>query len=67
MEINEVLAILMFVSFIGLLFVGFPVAWTLGGIGIIFAAISIIVVQGLAAAGGRTCLDASWGSQRCCP
>jgi len=42
MEINEVLAILMFVSFIGLLFVGFPVAWTLGGIGIIFAAISII-------------------------
>ncbi len=42
MEINEVLAVLMFVSFIGLLFVGFPVAWTLGGIGIIFAAISII-------------------------
>jgi tripartite ATP-independent transporter DctM subunit len=42
MEINEVLAILMFVSFIGLLFVGFPVAWTLGGIGVIFAAISIL-------------------------
>jgi tripartite ATP-independent transporter DctM subunit len=42
MEINEVLAILMFVSFIGLLFVGFPVAWTLGGIGILFAAISIV-------------------------
>jgi tripartite ATP-independent transporter DctM subunit len=42
MEINEVLAILMFVSFIGLLFVGFPVAWTLGGIGVIFAAISIV-------------------------
>jgi len=42
MEINEILAILMFVSFIGLLFVGFPVAWTLGGIGIIFAAISIV-------------------------
>jgi len=42
MEINEVLAVLMFVSFIGLLFVGFPVAWTLGGIGIIFAAISIV-------------------------
>jgi tripartite ATP-independent transporter DctM subunit len=42
MEINEVLAILMFVSFIGLLFAGFPVAWTLGGIGIIFAAISIV-------------------------
>lgn len=42
MEINEVLAILMFLSFIGLLFVGFPVAWTLGGIAIIFATISII-------------------------
>jgi tripartite ATP-independent transporter DctM subunit len=42
MEINEVLAILMFVSFIAMLFVGFPVAWTLGGIGIIFAAISIV-------------------------
>ncbi len=41
MEINEFLAILMFVSFIGLLFVGFPVAWTLGGIAIVFAAISI--------------------------
>jgi tripartite ATP-independent transporter DctM subunit len=41
MEINEVLAILMFVSFIGLLFAGFPVAWTLGGIAIVFAAISI--------------------------
>ncbi len=41
MEINEILAILMFVSFILLLFAGFPVAWMLGGIAIIFAAISI--------------------------
>ncbi|MGF1641090.1 MAG: TRAP transporter large permease subunit [Rhodospirillales bacterium] len=41
MEINEILAILMFLSFIGLLFVGFPVAWTLGGVAVIFAAISI--------------------------
>jgi tripartite ATP-independent transporter DctM subunit len=41
MEINEILAILMFVSFIALLFVGFPVAWTLGGIAMVFAAISI--------------------------
>ena len=31
----------MFASFIALLFVGFPVAWTLGGVAIIFAAISI--------------------------
>ena len=41
MEINEILAIAMFVSFIALLFVGFPVAWTLAGIAIVFAAISI--------------------------
>jgi tripartite ATP-independent transporter DctM subunit len=41
MEINEILAILMFVSFIGLLFFGFPVAWTLAGIAIVFASISI--------------------------
>lgn len=41
MPINEILAILMFVSFIVLLFVGFPVAWTLGGIAVVFAAISI--------------------------
>jgi tripartite ATP-independent transporter DctM subunit len=43
MEINEVLATLMFLSFIGLLFAGFPVAWTLGGVAILFAAISIIL------------------------
>jgi len=41
MEINEILAILMFVSFIGLLFMGFPVAWTLTGVAMVFAAISI--------------------------
>jgi len=41
MEINEILAIAMFLSFIFLLFAGFPVAWMLGGIAIIFAAISI--------------------------
>lgn len=42
MEINEILAILMFVTFIGTLFLGFPVAWTLGGIAIVFAAISML-------------------------
>ncbi len=41
MELNEYLAIAMFLSFIALLFTGFPVAWTLGGIAIVFAAISI--------------------------
>ncbi|GGO82627.1 C4-dicarboxylate ABC transporter [Marinobacterium nitratireducens] len=37
MEANEILVIAMFLSFIALLFTGFPVAWVLGGIGIIFA------------------------------
>lgn len=37
MEANEILVIAMFLSFIALLFTGIPVAWVLGGIGIIFA------------------------------
>jgi tripartite ATP-independent transporter DctM subunit len=41
MELNEYLAISMFITFIALLFTGFPVAWILGGIAIVFAAISI--------------------------
>lgn len=40
MSINEILATLMFVTFIGLLFTGFPVAWVLGGLAIIFTAIA---------------------------
>ncbi|MGB0204879.1 MAG: TRAP transporter large permease [Neptuniibacter sp.] len=37
MDANEVLVIAMFLSFIALLFTGIPVAWVLGGIGIVFA------------------------------
>ncbi len=37
MDANEILVIAMFLSFIALLFTGFPVAWVLGGIGILFA------------------------------
>jgi len=37
MEANEILVVAMFLSFIALLFTGFPVAWVLGGIGILFA------------------------------
>jgi len=37
MAINEILVILMFVTFIALLFTGFPIAWVLGGVGILFA------------------------------
>jgi len=36
MEFNEVLCILMFASFIGLLFTGYPVAWVLGGVAVFF-------------------------------
>ncbi|MDP6968889.1 MAG: TRAP transporter large permease subunit [Gammaproteobacteria bacterium] len=36
MEANEILVIAMFGSFILLLFTGFPVAWVLGGVGVIF-------------------------------
>lgn len=37
MDANEILVIAMFLSFIALLFTGIPVAWVLGGIGIVFA------------------------------
>ncbi len=37
MEANEIMVIAMFLSFIVLLFTGFPVAWVLAGVGIIFA------------------------------
>ena len=45
MEINEILAITMFASFIVLLFTGFPVAWVLGGVALIFAIISMMADQ----------------------
>ncbi|OZG71024.1 C4-dicarboxylate ABC transporter [Hahella sp. CCB-MM4] len=41
MEANEWLAIAMFASFILLIFSGFPVAWLLGGIAVIFTGISL--------------------------
>lgn len=37
MEVNEILVIAMFLSFIVLLFTGFPVAFVLGGVGVAFA------------------------------
>ncbi len=45
MEINEILVIGMFVSFILLLFTGIPVAWVLGGVGVIFAGIGYLADQ----------------------
>lgn len=43
MSINEFLSIMMFVSFIGLILTGFPVAWVLGGLSILFTAIAIVL------------------------
>jgi tripartite ATP-independent transporter DctM subunit len=43
MWINNLLAILMFVSFIGLILTGFPVAWVLGGLSVVFTAIAIVM------------------------
>ncbi|SEI55630.1 TRAP transporter, DctM subunit [Allopseudospirillum japonicum] len=42
MEVNEILVVAMFASFILLLFTGFPVAWVLGGIGVIFTGIGYL-------------------------
>jgi len=42
MEINEILVIAMFVSFIALLFTGFPVAWALAGVGVLFAGVGYL-------------------------
>jgi tripartite ATP-independent transporter DctM subunit len=43
MSINDILSILMFVSFIGLILTGFPVAWVLGGLSVLFTAIAIVL------------------------
>ncbi len=39
METNEILCAAMFISFIALLFTGFPVAWVLGGVAVAFTVI----------------------------
>jgi tripartite ATP-independent transporter DctM subunit len=40
---NEILALVMFASFIGLVFTGFPVAWLLGGLAVLFTGFAIIL------------------------
>ncbi len=42
MELREWLAIAMFLSFIALIFTGFPIAWVLGGLAVLFTALGII-------------------------
>lgn len=43
MDAGDYLSILMFGAFIGLIFTGFPVAWVLGGLAVIFTAIGIVL------------------------
>lgn len=43
MAVNELLAIGMFISFMALVFTGFPVAWILGGLSVIFTALAIVL------------------------
>lgn len=43
MALNELLAIGMFISFMALVFTGFPVAWILGGLSVIFTALAIVL------------------------
>ncbi|MDJ0897021.1 MAG: TRAP transporter large permease subunit [Alphaproteobacteria bacterium] len=45
MEFNEILCVLMFVSFIGLLFTGYPVAWVLGGLAVLFTFVGVLVTE----------------------
>ena len=45
MEISDYLVIAMFVSFIALLFTGFPIAWVLGGTAVIFTGIGMLADQ----------------------
>jgi tripartite ATP-independent transporter DctM subunit len=42
MDVNDILVIAMFVTFAGFLFTGFPVAYVLGGVGVIFAGIGYL-------------------------
>jgi len=42
MAVNDYLVIGMFLSFIGLLFTGFPVAWVLGGVAVLFTVIGYL-------------------------
>ena len=45
MEAYELLVILLLVTFIGLLFTGYPIAWLLGGLSLIFSALGIVLNQ----------------------
>ncbi len=38
---NQILAILMFISFLALLFTGYPIAWLLGGVAVLFTVVIV--------------------------
>lgn len=40
---GEILSVLMFLGFIALIFTGFPVAWLLGGLAVLFTALAIVL------------------------
>ena len=42
MEINDWLVVSMFITFIGFLFSGIPIAWVLGGVGVLFVGIGYL-------------------------
>ncbi|MEE4360935.1 MAG: TRAP transporter large permease subunit [Pseudomonadales bacterium] len=52
MPANEWLAVAMFLAFIALIFTGFPVAWVLGGLAVLFTALSIVAEIDLGLATG---------------
>jgi tripartite ATP-independent transporter DctM subunit len=43
MSSNEALAVMMLLSFMALVFTGFPVAWILGGLAVVFTALAIVL------------------------
>ncbi len=45
MSLEEIFVIAMFATFIGLLFLGFPVAWVLAGTAVIFAVVGFLAVE----------------------
>lgn len=47
MEINEILVIAMFVTFVLFLFTGYPIAWVLAGVGVIFTGVGYLADQHL--------------------
>lgn len=43
MEVYEIIVVIFLLSFIGSLFLGYPIAWTLGGLSLIFTAAGILL------------------------